>query len=959
MKKKTKSKLKNSFPLAFFLAILFCLFGAGINGHFFIESFFATFTKFNEKPIATITFKHKTAQRRFIDSFVWDRLKQKSDLYNGDTVHTSNFSEALITCNDGNTLDIYENTMIQIFRNEEDKSGLELFEGSAGVETTEDSDFILKVGEKNVNLDSTSKANFSKNQNDLSVQVLSGSASVSDENGTYRNISQGEEALLNGNEVEIARPKLRILSPTPNQRFLYHTEELFETNFEWQIENIAESSKTTLEISKDKKFSNIELTQDISSVSSIILPLKSGIHYWKIKYEDSENDTIELTGKIQIIQSLKTNLVAPVQDYSYFYRTRKPAIRFIWTESEMASSYRIVISKNRDLSSPIIEQRLVSNSTIISTLEAGTYYWKIMPFYQVNKVGYAEEAESEIQSFQIENKGNLYAPKLYIPKEDSIVNIEENAKSTSFSWRIENEAVKYKVEFFKGNESNPQKTLTTSDNYIILNGNKDFSEGKWYWQVKQIDSEGNESSPSTRFSFFAMKGQPEQKTIEPPNNYKIAETLMQDISFTWKKSLPEDVISFLEIATDEKFKNTLYSEKVEGFSKKGIKLPLGDYYWRLSSKSDKGFSLETMPKKFSVVDNLLPPVLLDPKTRAITREGTPYTFKWQDVEGADYYKFALHDMKTGKTIFEEICYEPKSSLYMYGNNFVDHEKYHWEVQAKSNAIPGISTRRSGDLSEGIFELVKLKPVEVTSPKQNLIIDGVEAVLHKILIAWKSVDEVEEAKIVVSKVEKNKKKNVIFSTKEKIAPTSVRIANPDLRNGGNYEVIVYAKTLDGIDISNTEPKRIGRFSVTNVVPLPPAENLTTYPENFGEEYLSNKKNPRKINLKWDPVNNATDYLLQVKDKNGKVILKTEIEKKTSYDISWINLVKAQKTNEEKKALYKGNFTWSVEAVRMFDSDNDGVTDSILQPGTENTSSFIVDIPQVQSASGKGALNPYGK
>ena len=106
MKKKTRSKSRNNFPALFFFAIFMCIVGASINSYLFYNNFFRALTKLNEKPIATITFKYKTAQRKFLERVVWDRLRQGSPVYNGDTIHTANLSEATVWFSDGNVMEL-------------------------------------------------------------------------------------------------------------------------------------------------------------------------------------------------------------------------------------------------------------------------------------------------------------------------------------------------------------------------------------------------------------------------------------------------------------------------------------------------------------------------------------------------------------------------------------------------------------------------------------------------------------------------------------------------------------------------------------------------------------------------------------------------------------------------------------------------------------------------------------
>ena len=92
MKKKrnTRSKIKD------ILVVLLFLFIAGAGLYLFWNDLNRSLTKLNEQPIATITYKYRVAQRRFIDRLIWDRLQQNTPLYNGDTIRTAAQAEATI-----------------------------------------------------------------------------------------------------------------------------------------------------------------------------------------------------------------------------------------------------------------------------------------------------------------------------------------------------------------------------------------------------------------------------------------------------------------------------------------------------------------------------------------------------------------------------------------------------------------------------------------------------------------------------------------------------------------------------------------------------------------------------------------------------------------------------------------------------------------------------------------------
>ncbi len=101
MQKKVKSKLND------ILFVVVCLSCATYSFYTFWQSLNKSLIK-NEKPIATITFKYKTAQRKFADDLIWDRLQQSSPVYEGDTIRTAPLSEATIHFADGNIMNLQE-----------------------------------------------------------------------------------------------------------------------------------------------------------------------------------------------------------------------------------------------------------------------------------------------------------------------------------------------------------------------------------------------------------------------------------------------------------------------------------------------------------------------------------------------------------------------------------------------------------------------------------------------------------------------------------------------------------------------------------------------------------------------------------------------------------------------------------------------------------------------------------
>lgn len=968
MQKKTRSsKSRSKLRDLFWFAIAVCFAGAVLNSFLFYKSFFRALTKLNEEPIATITFKYKVAQRKFIDRVVWDRLRQSSPVYNGDTIHTQALSEATIWFTDGNVMELDENTMAQVFLTETDGAGANLTQGNATVDSSE-AEYGFTISSYGVQavVSSGSSVNAST-AGETSLQVLKGNAEVTTKEGVS-NVAGGESVSVNEEGYASENPLLIVSSPSPNGKILGFDDDKTTVNFEWTAKNIPENSSLVLVIARDKEFKNIIERMTVTGLTEASVKLSDGTYNWQLKTETasfSGKTAQEATarGRFTVNQSFSPELVTPVKDYEYTYRNRKPGVRFIWHESKYASTYRLVVATDNEMKNIVLDQRSSSNSSIISSLGQGVYYWQVTPFYTINKIGLA--SPSKIQRFVISQKGEMNPPELYLPSENGIVDTDPEGKGVNFSWKAEKEAVSYTVRIADNPElKNAKVSETTENNYISFSANslnrRNIKDGKWYWTVTQTDDEGNVSDTGEVRTFFAMKGKPLQRAIEPLDGYMVAESLVRDLTFTWKRNLPETYVTKLQISKKEDFSKTLYDEVISGSKLKGFNFNKGEYFWRIISTNSLDNSvLETEPRIFKVVENLDAPKLISPLGRAVARESIPYKFFWNDVEGADFYKFSIYKSSNDDLVYTDTVYGNTVEVDMYGNKWQDKGFYYYQVQAQAMAVPGVSSRRNGNLAKNDFQLIKLKPVEITAPSKGKKIPGLEAIMNPPSVTWQSVEKCKTAQIIVRLKDTQEPVFVYPSDDQlkkelKVAPSTVKINTPGdygLRSG-DYEVIVKAETFDGIDISNTDEKNIGRFTVLPVEPLEETTNLTVTPEELNRDYILSKKSTA-VTFRWAKVHNATDYYFVIYNSKNKPVIKQRLNT-TSYVLEFAKL-----DAQNSVSLKKGSFTWTVEAVRRIDTDKDGILDKVLQEGKIAKGKFRTDIPTPKKSTAKGAINPYGK
>ena len=793
MQKKIKSKQNDSLFKYFVITIFICLIGAFISSALFYKGFFRALTKLNEEPIATITFKYKTAQRKFLERVVWDRLRQNSPVYNGDTIHTENLAEATVYFIDGNVMNLSENTMAQVFLSENQLLTAELTDGyatldaasskngmvlvadgmevaleagasiGAGIESKSKTSGV--VGESSLEKEEVQKE--SEEKRGFSVQVLKGNAVVQSEDGTKVDVVEGQGIAFDKQGQSL--PVLVVTNPLPNSKVLSTTEEKVLVPFRWNFEEtkISENQKVYLTVAIDKDFENVVAFEDITNQNETQIQLDAEKYFWKVSVvEDATKEKVltSQSGKLQIIKSLKPNQIVPAENASFSYRSRIPSIRFMWNEANQASSYKVEIATNPSMENPIVEQRTNLTSLIISTLEFGNYYWRVTPYYTINNLGFANP--SEVKSFSVERKSVLKKPSLYVPLDNGIVNTDEELGSITFSWKRESEAESYIVKIANNRElKNPFIMENTKDNFFTFdtkNAENKLKDGKWFWSVTVQDYEGTLSEASDIRTFFAMKGKPEQHLIEPFDGFKVADSFIFDTKFTWKKNFPESFESFLQISKNQDFRKIEKEEKVLGNSFSGANLKEGVYYWRLKSVNTiDGSEFVTSVRKIDVVGNLAAAKLIEPTDRIIARENVPCEFKWSEVSEASYYKLMIYKKSDNKLVLEDVIYDTEYITDLFHNStFEDKTMYRWELQAHANAIPGISSRRTGKIAEGEFLFARLRPVSIDFPPKNYVLKGEDAILNPITAKWSSVDKVKSAQFVLRKVDEERSIEVI-------------------------------------------------------------------------------------------------------------------------------------------------------------------------------------------------------
>ncbi|MDR2841795.1 MAG: FecR domain-containing protein, partial [Spirochaetaceae bacterium] len=234
------------------LVIILYILGTGVLLKLFYNDLNQTLKK-NAPPVAIVTFKEKTIQRHFSDRILWDRLQNKSDVYNGDVIRTSDASNVSVLFNDKNSFDLDENTMAQIFTGK-NNTQINLSHGRVVLNASDEGAHLTVVsGNSKVTIEpgSVVEAENSGGNDDITVLVIEGEAAL--ETGA------GQTVALKGGDTFNAGHFIAPISPSPSEHFVQtQQEKMFE--FLWKTPADYDMNKNTtlrFEVSTDKNFKKI------------------------------------------------------------------------------------------------------------------------------------------------------------------------------------------------------------------------------------------------------------------------------------------------------------------------------------------------------------------------------------------------------------------------------------------------------------------------------------------------------------------------------------------------------------------------------------------------------------------------------------------------------------------------------------------------------------------------------
>ena len=456
----------------------------------------------NTQVIAQVSSVENDVQKNQSSQLLWLKVNTGDQLYDGDSIQTSDQGEVRIQFDDGRYIDLEADSLIKL-EQLQGEIALNLVEGSLFVKGNSDSNadaanspgLVLTSVTGKVDLSKSSAAlTKNKNQSDVNLQVLEGKANLLGKDGKVREISTGQSGKITNTGISAEEYELKILSPALQKPFYVDSELSRPVVFKWS--GFPKDWKVKLYHGPTRK----KLAEDASAIDdghqSISAKLNIGTHYWKLVAHDPKNNKVITESnvfKTEVQMRYAPIVVFPPSDAILPMKTFPMDVTFKWQRADKNSRVVLEIAKDQNFAQKITTKTFTSEeSFILPYLNQGTYFWRMSSYYE----GDNRPLVGKIQKFILEKLEDS-KPKdpvqiVWNLKPDQNIQHFIDKPNLELSWQPQNRKEDIKQWKIKLVESGSMPEVTSQYDVKEPNFKTPVAKpGRYMASVEAIDKSGN------------------------------------------------------------------------------------------------------------------------------------------------------------------------------------------------------------------------------------------------------------------------------------------------------------------------------------------------------------------------------------------------------------------------------------------------------------------------------------
>ena len=315
----------------------------------------------------------------------WNKVHRDQNIFRNDRVFTGNSSTAKVNLKSTQNFTVEPNSLV-VISDQAETSTIDIDQGSFLGELRKGARLLVKSKGQEIHIDSTGgtirlEATEEKKVN---LIVLKGEASVrKTATSAPQAVKANEEAQIEETSVEIRKLDISLSSPDAGA-VLWDRGTTVE--FRWQIGGAglnpgaqANAETTRIEIARDPLFKDIVQRERLES-SEFSAKLSAGsVYFWRVIGDGQRTSSSPVSSfsyyavKPPILKSKKSVEVAA----NWKNDLLEPAT-FTWDDPSNSDNYELQISRDDDFHRVIATETTTENSVMVSGLQIGKYFWRVV-----------------------------------------------------------------------------------------------------------------------------------------------------------------------------------------------------------------------------------------------------------------------------------------------------------------------------------------------------------------------------------------------------------------------------------------------------------------------------------------------------------------------------------------------------------------------------------------------------
>jgi len=291
-------------------------------------------------------------------------------------------------------------------------------------------------------------------------------------------------------EDDLSEEKVTIISPS-NQ---YNT---VNQSIEFRWDSMSYARNYHFQLVVDSFGGNGNWILDtILDTTRLRLSLQPNTYAWRVmgKNTNSTSDYNDYFFTVVTDTSLNNQVITTIYPTANFAHVADSvAIWWYPINISLGVSYEILIANHPSFNSQSLAQQVFTandNYTFVNTLSFGTFYWKMRAL----RPNIDTTAFTQVLSFTID-----VVPNLVQPNNNSSITLPY-----LFNWNSAISAQRDTIYVFYENEALPYKVAATNSRSYSFNSNDTIGkgEGNYYWRVRSVGNNNNNSSYSELRKFI-------------------------------------------------------------------------------------------------------------------------------------------------------------------------------------------------------------------------------------------------------------------------------------------------------------------------------------------------------------------------------------------------------------------------------------------------------------------------